>query len=48
MVYVPYISSRLPSYDGPYPVGALDLELPVDKVSGKHCMCDHGLTLFLL
>ena len=48
MVYVPYISSRLPSYDGPHPVGALDLELPVDKVSGNNCMYDHDLTLLLL
>lgn len=48
MVYVPYISSRLPSYDGPYPVGALDLELPVDKVSGNSFMYDYDLTLLLL
>ncbi|TIA91575.1 hypothetical protein E3P99_00976 [Wallemia hederae] len=31
MVYVPYISSKLPGYDGPYPVGAFDLELPIDE-----------------
>ncbi|TIC70784.1 hypothetical protein E3Q03_00770 [Wallemia mellicola] len=31
MVYVPYISSKLPGYDGQYSVGAFDLELPVDE-----------------
>ncbi|TIA91478.1 hypothetical protein E3P81_01958 [Wallemia ichthyophaga] len=35
MVYVPYISSKLPNYDGPYPVGAFDLELPVDEPDEK-------------